>query len=48
MFFGKSRSIPNEKRSTSLLLYLDSIDLGWNYTTISAPPFTSKERAADA
>ena len=48
MFFGKNPSIPNEKRSASLLPDLDSIRLEWSYTTISAPTFTSKARAADA
>jgi hypothetical protein len=48
MFFGKNPSILNEERSAFLLRNLDSIHLGWSYTTISAPPFTPKAPAAEA
>ena len=48
MFFGKNPSIQNEERWGSALRDPDSTHPEYGYTAISAPPFTSKARAAEA
>ena len=48
MFFGKNPSIRSEERCGFTLRDPGSTRPGYGYTAISAPPFTSKARAAEA
>ena len=48
MFFGKNPSILSEEIHMPTLRDPGSRRSGYGYTAISAPPFTSKERAAEA
>ena len=48
MFFGKNPSKNNRERCGYTLRNPGSTHPGHGYTVISAPPFTSKARAAEA